>query len=64
MIKNFIVDKLKDAGIALLSCSYQICLLIAIISVFLYILGVKKAAKVATGSTIAYFILEAFRVML
>ena len=41
--------------------SYHICLPIAIVCIFLYIAGYKKGAKIATGSTIIYFILQAFR---
>ena len=38
-----------------------LCLPIAIVCIFLYIAGYKKGAKIATGSTIIYFILQAFR---
>ena len=63
-LKEWILNNLKTIAISLIGKSFYVCLFICITSIFLYIIGVKKAAKVATGSIIAYFILEGFKTLL
>lgn len=63
-LKGWFLGQLKDISLSILGCSYYICLIICVVSIFLYIIGFKKAGKFTTGSLIAYFILEGFRLML
>ncbi len=63
-LKEWILNNLKTMAISFIGKSFYICLFICITSIFLYIIGVKKAAKVATGSVIVYFILEGFKTIL
>lgn len=63
-LKEWILNNLKTLAISLIGKSFYVCLFICITSIFLYIIGVKKAAKVATGSVIVYFILEGFKTIL
>ena len=63
-LKEWILNNLKTMAISLIGKSFYVCLFICITSIFLYIIGVKKAAKVATGSVIVYFILEGFKTIL
>ena len=63
-LKEWILNNLKTIAIFLIGKSFYVCLFICITSIFLYIIGVKKAAKVATGSVIVYFILEGFKTIL
>ena len=63
-LKEWILNNLKTIAISLIGKSFYVCLFICITSIFLYIIGVKKAAKVATVSIIAYFILEGFKTIL
>lgn len=63
-LKEWFFNNLKTMAISFIGKSFYICLFICITSIFLYIIGVKKAAKVATGSVIVYFILEGFKTLL
>lgn len=63
-LKEWILNNLKTIAISLIGKSFYICLFVCITSIFLYIIGIKKAAKVATGSVIVYFILEGFKTIL
>lgn len=63
-LKEWFFNNLKTMAISFIGKSFYICLFICITSIFLYIIGVKKAAKVATGSVIVYFILEGFKTIL
>ena len=63
-LKEWILNNLKTIAISLIGKSFYVCLFICITSIFLYIIGIKKAAKVATGSVIVYFILEGFKTIL
>lgn len=63
-LKEWILNNLKTLAISLIGKSFYVCLFICITSIFLYIIGIKKAAKVATGSVIVYFILEGFKTIL
>ena len=63
-LKEWILNNLKTMAISFIDKSFYICLFVCITSIFLYIIGVKKAAKVASGSVIVYFILEGFKTIL
>lgn len=63
-LKEWFFNNLKTMAISFIGKSFYICLFVCITSIFLYIIGIKKAAKVATGSVIVYFILEGFKTLL
>lgn len=63
-LKGWFLNQLKSISLTILGCSYYICLTICMVSIFLYIIGIKKAGKYTTGSLITYFILEGFKTIL
>lgn len=75
-LKNMIIEAIGEAlKNVVVSCgtwilntliggSYYICLTIALISVFAYIGGYKKAGKYVTLSTITFFILQSLKLFM
>lgn len=63
-LRGWVLSQLKNLSLTILGCSYYICLTVCIVSIFLYIIGIKKAGKYTTGSLITYFILEGFKTIL
>lgn len=61
-IKEAILGLLEWIALGIIDNSYWICLIIAMISLLLYIGGIKKSGKWVTGSAIIYFILQALGV--
>lgn len=58
-IQNSIIDFLKLLLGGIITNSFWICLFIAMISLILYIAGIKKAGKYCTASFVIYIVLEA-----
>lgn len=59
-IQEFLIDCLKAIFKGLVSTSYLICLVVACLSVLLYVGGCKKAGKGVSISIIIYVLLSAF----
>lgn len=58
-IKIGIMDFLKLMVTGVISNSFWICLIVAMISLILYVGGIKKAGKYCTASLVIYVVLEA-----
>lgn len=64
MIKDFIINELKDIAITLIDNSYILCLGVAMVSILLYLAGLKKAGKYVTISLVTYTLLQACKGLL
>jgi hypothetical protein len=59
MIKEYFINGLKDITISFIDNSYIICLGVAMVSILLYLAGLKKAGKYVTISLVTYILLQA-----
>ena len=62
MIKEFIVETLKDLAFVIISGSYWICLVICLVALILYVAGLKRAGKYVSISFVIYFVLQCLKV--
>ncbi|MGG7142503.1 hypothetical protein ACQPVP_03455 [Clostridium nigeriense] len=60
-IKNGLINFVKWIGIGIINNSYWICLLVCIVSLILYIGGLRKSGKYVTLSIVIYFFLQAIK---
>ena len=64
MIKEYIGEKVFDTVLGVVKftvgCSYWICLITSMVSIMLYVAGVKKAGKNVTAAMVIYFLIECF----
>lgn len=65
MIKEYIGEKVFNVAFGVVKftvgCSYWICLITSIVSVMLYVAGMKKAGKNVPVSMVVYFLLECLK---
>ena len=65
MIKEYLGEKAFNAVFGIVKftvgCSYWICLITSIVSVMLYVAGMKKAGKNVPVSMVVYFLLECLK---
>ncbi|WP_111930531.1 hypothetical protein [Clostridium tertium] len=60
-MKKLLGEFLKAVLEGLVSSSYIICLIVAMIAIILYILGCKKAGKYVSVSIVTYILLQALK---
>lgn len=61
MIKNFFYNLFSSTALQLIDCSYYILLFTCMISIILYISGLKKAGKYASASFALHCLLQALK---
>jgi hypothetical protein len=61
MVKDMIVEALKDIALGLIGSSYWICLFVAMIAVLFYMVGCKKSGRVASISIVVYVLSQAIK---
>lgn len=61
MIKDMIVEALKDIALGLIGSSYWICLFVCMIAVLFYMVGCKKAGRTASISIVVYVLAQAIK---
>ncbi|WP_143318438.1 hypothetical protein [Clostridium sp. HBUAS56017] len=64
MIKNFIADLGKDILLCIVDNSYWVCLFVCMVSVMMYVSGLKKAGKFVPVSFVTYTLLQCLKVCL
>lgn len=57
-VKEKAFDLFKFIALGIIDNSYYICLFVCLGAIILYIAGLKKSGKWATGSIVVYFILQ------
>ena len=65
MVKEYLGEKFFNLAFGIVKvtvgCSYWICLITSIVSVILYVAGMKKAGKNVPVSMVVYFLLECLK---